>query len=148
MNHPNYCYQRQEMIKRVFRDETIKPGHIFYDNNCTLSYMVRDDPYFQNVGLSVDVFHFKCKHSEEDRWCQEHCNPAFFDELKGEGNTWLFNSSIAEQTNVWFGGYHSICREMTADRYAFFLDEMIIQKNRLLKVKLASQQRSPGNWPL
>ncbi|KAG1890516.1 uncharacterized protein F5891DRAFT_964873, partial [Suillus fuscotomentosus] len=137
-----------EMIKHMFCDETIKPGHIFYDNNCTLSYMVCNDPYFQNVGLLVDVFHFKCKHLEEDQWCQEHCNPTFFDELKGDNNTWLFNSSIAEQTNVWFGGYHSICREMTADRYVFLLDEMIIQKNRLLKVKLASQKRSPGNWPL
>ncbi|KAG1724071.1 hypothetical protein EDB19DRAFT_1897954 [Suillus lakei] len=123
-----------EMIKHVFCDETIKLSHIFYNNNCTLSYMVHDDPYFQNVGLSVD--------------CQEHCNPAFFDKLKGDDNTWLFNSSIAEQTNVWFGGYHSICCEMIADCYTFFLDEMIIQKNHLLKVKLASQQWSPGNWPL
>lgn len=30
---------------------------------------------FKNVRLTVDVFHFKCKHSEKDVFCQEHCNP-------------------------------------------------------------------------
>ncbi|KAF8833225.1 hypothetical protein BDN67DRAFT_992876 [Paxillus ammoniavirescens] len=113
----------------------IKPNHIFYDNNCTLSYMVRNDPYFKSIGLSVDVFHFKCKHSTEDEWCQQHCNPASFEDLVGEDGKWLFNSSIAEQTN------------MTADRYAFFLDEMIIQKNHLCKVKLEAEGCKPHNWP-
>ncbi|KIJ05333.1 hypothetical protein PAXINDRAFT_93606 [Paxillus involutus ATCC 200175] len=136
-----------EMIKRTFCDEFIKPNHIFYDNNCTLSYMVRNDPYFKSIGLSVDVFHFKCKHSTEDEWCQQHCNPASFEDLVGEDGKWLFNSSVAEQTNIWFGEYHSICREMTADRYAFFLDEMIIQKNCLCKVKLEVEGCKPHNWP-
>jgi len=52
------------------------------------------------MGLSVDVFHFKCKHFVEDEWCQSNCNPAKFDELKDESGGWRFNSSIAEQTNV------------------------------------------------
>ncbi|KAG2074202.1 hypothetical protein BDR04DRAFT_1151294 [Suillus decipiens] len=71
-----------EMIKRVFCDESIKPSHIFYDNNCTLLYHVCNDPYFKDVGLSVNVFHFQCKHLVKDAWCQEHCNPAHFDELQ------------------------------------------------------------------
>ncbi|KAG2355186.1 hypothetical protein BDR07DRAFT_1543642 [Suillus spraguei] len=137
-----------EMFKRVFHDESIKPSHIFYDKNCTLSYHVRNDPYFKSIGLSVNVFHFQCKHSIEDAWCQEHCNPAHFDELQDTSGNWLFNSSITEQTNVWFGGYHSICREMLMDRYVFFLDEIILQKNRLTKEKLHAEGRRPGNWPL
>ncbi|KAG2032178.1 hypothetical protein BDR03DRAFT_936104 [Suillus americanus] len=137
-----------EIIKRVFCDESIKPSHIFYNNKCTLSYHIRNDPYFKSVGLSVDVFHFQCKHSIEDAWCQDHCNPAYFDELQDASGNWLFNSSIAEQTNVWFGGYHSICHEMLMDRYVFFLDEMILQKNRLMKAKLHAEGRCPGNWPL
>jgi hypothetical protein len=88
--------------------------------------MVRDDPYFRNIGLSVDVFHFKCKHSVTDEFCQAHCNPASFPELATDEGKWHFNSSIAEQTNVWLGGYHAMCREMRVDRYTFFLDEMIM----------------------
>ena len=136
------------MIKRTFRDD-LKPSHIFFDNNCTLAKMVKDDPFFNNIGLSVDVFHFKSKHSITDTFCQSHCNPAAFPELEGEqGKAWFFNSSIAEQTNVWLGGYHSICREMLVDKYNFFLDEMIARRNRVTKAKLATQGYAPGNWPL
>lgn len=134
------CYQ--EMIKRVYRIPGLKPNHIFYDNNCTLSKMVRSDPFFDNIGLSVDVFHFKCKHSESDVWCNEHCNPASFPELMTE-NGWYFNSSIAEQTNVWFGGFHSICREMLVDKYNFFLDEMIMRRNRMTLSRLGKY--NPGH---
>jgi len=77
------------------------PEHIFFDNNCSLAKVVKDDPVFQNVGLTVDVFHFKCKHQETDTFCQMHCNPAAYPELQGEGNkAWYFNSSVVEQ---WYG---------------------------------------------
>ena len=46
-------------------------------------------------------------------------------------------TSILQQTNVWLGGYHSMCREMRVDKYNYFLDEMIMRKNRLMKAKLA-----------
>jgi hypothetical protein len=137
------------MIKRTFHED-IKPDHIFFDNNCTLAGMVRDgkDPFFDNIGLTVDVFHFKSKHSETDQFCQRNCNPAAYPELISEDNRgWFFNSSIAEQTNVWLGGYHSICREMLMDKYTFFLDEMILRRNRMTKEKLAKEGRSPQNWP-
>ncbi|KAJ3003540.1 hypothetical protein NUW54_g5242 [Trametes sanguinea] len=52
---------------------------------------------------------------------------------------WFFNSSIAEQTNVWAGGYHSIIREMHAVLYDFFLDEMILERNMATKQKLAAK---------
>ena len=45
--------------------------------------------------------------------------------------------SIAEQTNVWLGDFHSICREMSVDKYEFFLGEMIMMRNRRTKEKLA-----------
>lgn len=61
-----------------------------------------------------------------------------------DGDEWRFNSSIAEQTNVWFGGYHSMCREMQVDRFNFFLDEMIMRKNRLLHAKLEAEGAQPS----
>lgn len=115
------------------------PNHFAFDNNCQLLKHVQaqGDHAFDNVGLTVDVFHFKCKHSTKDNFCQENCNPAAYPELKGEnGEAWYFNTSIAEQTNVWLGGFHSIVREMTAIKYAFFLDEMIVQRNKKTKARL------------
>ena len=83
--------------------------------------MVATDLFFDDIGLSVDVFHFKSKHAVTNEFCQAHCNPAVFPELEGEnGKPWYFNSSIAEQTNVWLGGYHAICHEMLVDKYNFF----------------------------
>ncbi|EDR10781.1 uncharacterized protein LACBIDRAFT_324667 [Laccaria bicolor S238N-H82] len=89
-----------EMVKRTYHIPGTMPDHIFFDNNCQLAKIVQGDPAFRNVGLSVDVFHFKSKHSITDMFCQMMCNPASFPELKGEGDKlWYFNSSIAEQTN-------------------------------------------------
>ncbi|KAJ3725375.1 hypothetical protein C8R42DRAFT_640253 [Lentinula raphanica] len=51
--------------------------------------------------LPVDVFHFKSKHKESDEFCQKHCNPAQWTELVGDDGEWIFNSSAAEQSNVW-----------------------------------------------
>jgi hypothetical protein len=132
------------MIKRTFHKD-IKPEHIFFDNNCTLAKMVKDDPFFKEIGPTVDVF-FKSKHSENDLFCQQHCNPVAYPELIADDGSWFFNSSIAEQTNVWLGGYHSICREMLVDKYIFFLDEMIRRRNNLTKERLAKQGRRPRNW--
>lgn len=56
----------QEFIKRTFRISGQMPDHIFFDNNCSLAKHVKNDPDFSNVGLSVDVFHFSCKHSVTD----------------------------------------------------------------------------------
>ena len=61
--------------------------------------------------------------------------------------TWYFNSSKCEQLNVWLGGYHAILREMNADRYEFLLDELIMRKNKLLKVKLERDGHLPGYIP-
>lgn len=94
----------------------------------------------------MDVFHFKSKHSVNDHFCQEHCNPSAYDELLDDEGNWVFNTSIAEQNNVWVGGYDSICREMMVDRYNFFLDEMFMRKNRLTLAKLTSDGYAPRHW--
>ncbi|KAF8894187.1 hypothetical protein CPB84DRAFT_1816137 [Gymnopilus junonius] len=147
--HAEALYSVIEMIKCTYRVPGTKPDHIFFDNNCSIAKAVKTDPFFQNVGLTVDVFHFKCKHSEKDQFCQDHCNPTAYPELLGEGKQqWYFNSSIAEQTNSWLGGYHAICREMQAHRYNFFLDEMIRRRNIMTREKLAKGGCMPGTWPL
>ena len=85
------------MIKRTYRLPGTMPEHIFCDNNCSIKKIVKNDPVFHNVGLTVDVFHFNCKHSTADLFCQQNCNPAAYPELLGEGGKgWYFNSSIAE----------------------------------------------------
>ena len=67
----------------------------------------------------------------------------FPDVVGPDGKTWLFNSSIAEQTNVWLGGYHAMLREMGTVKFNFFLDEMIMRKNRMTKAKLESDGHFP-----
>ncbi|EIW78606.1 hypothetical protein CONPUDRAFT_27070, partial [Coniophora puteana RWD-64-598 SS2] len=69
--------------------------------------------------------------------CQKYCNPALFPDLQtDDGTGWWFNTSIAEQTNVWLGSYHAMVREMTSVRFNFFLDEMIRLRNIDLVEKL------------
>ncbi|KAG8916709.1 hypothetical protein FRC02_003630 [Tulasnella sp. 418] len=120
------------------------PSFLFYDNNCSLYKLLKSqgDRSMEEMGMPVDVFHFKSKHSVTDIVCQTHCNPAAFDGLT-EGDKWVFNSSIAEQTNVWFGRYHSIVREMRAVKYRFFLDEMIRQRNKWTIAKLEKEGKQP-----
>lgn len=131
------------MITRTYRIKDLMPNHIFFDNNCTLGKMVKNNPIFDNVGLTVDVFHFTCKHSITDTFCQENCNPSLYPELKTASGGWYFNSSVAEQTNVWLRGYHSMCREMCVDKYHYFLDEMIARKNRMTREKLDKDGMKP-----
>ncbi|KAF6764086.1 hypothetical protein DFP72DRAFT_999160 [Ephemerocybe angulata] len=126
-----------KFIEDTYKHHPMRPNHIVFDNNCSLSKHVKNKPFFKDIGLKVDAFHFGTKHSKSDDYCQEHCNPAHSPELLGEdGKKWFFNTSIAEQTNVWLGGFHAICREMTEVRYDFFLDEMIKMRNERVLRKL------------
>ena len=99
--------------------------------------------YFDSCALPVDVFHFKSKHKESDEDCGRNCNPYIWPELRTEEGTWRFNSSAAEQTNAWAKGFQSIVREMQADRYDFFLDEMVKCRNRILIKELARKGAAP-----
>jgi pyruvate dehydrogenase complex dehydrogenase (E1) component len=138
------------MLQKVFHVEGSMPEIVIYDNNCQLYQYLENNEIllYKTVGFPVDVFHWECKHAKSGIACSYHCNPMQFPELTGEdGKAWFFNSSVAEQTNVWLGGYHSILREMGADKYDFFLDEMIMRKNRLTKAKLEAAGVLPDYIP-
>ncbi|KAJ7023008.1 hypothetical protein C8F04DRAFT_1271905 [Mycena alexandri] len=124
-----------------------KPEHLIYDTNCDAKQQVLAHPdmwsWFTDVAMTVDVFHFLNKHSVTHTFCQEHCNPAKFPDLMTPDGHWYFNTSIAEQTNVWLGGYHSIVREMLPVKYNFFLDEMIRLRNVQTLAKLAADGHNP-----
>ena len=122
------------------------PEIVFYDNNCQLWFVVKKDQFFNNTKFPVDVFHFNCKHSKRDLFCQQNCNPASFPELKDDNGKWYFNSSAAEQTNSWLRKYTAICKEMVAFKFNFFLDEMIIRRNRNTLTRLARTGQQPGTW--
>lgn len=66
-----------------------------------------------------------------------------YPELLDTDGKFYFNSSIAEQTNVWFGSFHNICQEMTPVKYDFFLDEMILRRNRVTVTTLQAQGKLP-----
>ncbi|KAJ3967654.1 hypothetical protein EV361DRAFT_929610 [Lentinula raphanica] len=139
----------KDFLKSVYPDQRDLPDPIFYDNNCQLQahLQAQGDDYFQGVMLPVDVFHFKSKHKVSDEFCQRHCNPSQWKDLVGEDGSWVFNSSAAEQTNVWFGGYAAIVHEMLAHNCDFFLDEMILRRNEILVEKLRRNAKFPYHVP-
>ncbi|KAJ7135719.1 hypothetical protein C8R44DRAFT_848587 [Mycena epipterygia] len=143
----------REFWMKLFPTKASIPGVLWHDNNCSIVKMLRNDTdeylrnYFEDVALPVDVFHFKSKHKETDLDCGANCNPYLWPELRTEDGKWRFNSSAAEQTNAWFGGFHSIVREMPVERYNFFLDEMIKRRNHTLIKDLQKRRKAPGNIP-
>lgn len=136
------------MIEKVFPFSEALPSICHYDTNCKLyeHSEASKGTLHLRMGLPVDVFHWKTKHKKTDIACQVHCNPYNFPELLAEDG-WAFNSSIAEQTNVWLGGYHAILREMGVDKYNFLLDELVMRKNELTKAKLNNDGHIPSYIP-
>jgi hypothetical protein len=124
------------------------PSMFFYDDNCHLCRHLRvaHDTYLDKVGKPVDVFHFGRKKKEEDAFCATNCNPSAFPELM-EGDAWVFNSSACEQANGWFGKYRALTREMGAIRYNFYLDDMIMLRNRFTAEGLCCTGRKPHIVP-
>src|ERR1700761_252055 len=122
---------------------------MWHDNNCRIVAMLKKDKdsYFSKCALPVDVFHFKCKHKEGDVDCSRYCNPYIYPNLRTETGQWRFNSSAAEQTNAWFGGYQAIVQEMSAERYNFFLDEMIRRRNVVMVNLVRKRNQNPHNIP-
>ena len=139
----------QAMLDHVFPTPESQPSFAIYDTGCGLYKHSASQGHTLHLrmALPVDPFHHKSKHKQSDIECQLHCNPAQFPELLRPDGAWVFNTSIAEQTNVWLGGYHSILREMTVDRYNFFLDELIMRKNDATKAKLDLEGQLPSYIP-
>ncbi|PPR05018.1 hypothetical protein CVT24_010211 [Panaeolus cyanescens] len=141
--------QTVAMLKQVFRTPGSMPEFFIYDNCCGVynHLQAQKDPLLETVGFPVDAFHFESKHKKTDTVCQEHCNPRLFPELVNADGTWYFNSSKCEQFNSWLGGFRAIFREMSAERYNFLLDELIMRKNQALLQKLARRGYGPGYFP-
>ena len=137
------------MLKNAFSvPGAWKPEHVFYDTNCDARQQVENDPWFKDIGMCVDVWHFLNKHKVTHEYCQKNCNPYMYKELRDENGQWTFNTSVAEQTNAWLQGYHSMCREMLPARFDFFLDEMIRLKNIEVISKLERRGKNPREYDL
>ncbi|KAJ7168381.1 hypothetical protein C8R43DRAFT_877227 [Mycena crocata] len=136
--------------KATFPTPESTPEFFVFDNNCKLDAHQRaiGDRHFENTGKPVDVFHFTCKHKLTDHHCQLYCNPAAFPEMILKDGRWRFNTSICEQTNVWFGGFISNVQDMEVTRYNFFLDEMIKRRNRYTVAQLEVRGHSPWMIPM
>ncbi|KAJ7708797.1 hypothetical protein B0H17DRAFT_916967, partial [Mycena rosella] len=136
----------KEFLKTTFPPQFPRamPSFIYYDNNCNLlkHLLASGDHYFDHVGLPIDIFHATNHH--DDLFCTTHNSPALFPELTDAEGKPVFNSSVAEQTNAWFGGYQSIVREMSVPRYNFYLDEMIALRNRFLVAELKKDGHAPS----
>ena len=50
-------------------------------------------------------------------------------------------------TNAWLGGFQAMVREMRASRYDFFLDEMILWRNRIIIEDLQKSHQQPQVVP-
>ncbi|KDQ05857.1 hypothetical protein BOTBODRAFT_60845 [Botryobasidium botryosum FD-172 SS1] len=135
----------EEFVRKTFPTAASMPEYFFYDKNCLLWRYVqrRHQEHWKYTAMPVDVFHHNSKHKASDVDCQLHCNPAGFPEIITPDGHWIFNTSIAEQTNGWFGKYQAIVRDMEVVRFNFFLDEMIKRRNRVIIAQLKRDGHSP-----
>ncbi|KZT55013.1 hypothetical protein CALCODRAFT_417899, partial [Calocera cornea HHB12733] len=136
-----------KFLKSIFPMIRSMPQVLFFDNSCSLRRWLQDRPeaaHFKNTALVVDVFHYKSKHSQEDVFCSTHCNPAAYPDLYDVDNKrWTFNSSACEQANAWLRKYQGQLREMSAIRFEFFLDEVIMAKNEATVEDLRRRGHEP-----
>ncbi|KAI0310443.1 hypothetical protein OF83DRAFT_1228775 [Amylostereum chailletii] len=136
-------------LRYLFPTPYSLPHILFYNNACKLLKRIREaqeEAYFSHCKMPVDVFHMRTKHKDSDAFCGEHCNPITIPGLVKDGK-WRFNSSAAEMTNAWFGGFQSNVREMRPERFDFFLDEMIKQRNRMIVLDLQKRSLRPYSIP-
>ncbi|RPD55286.1 hypothetical protein L226DRAFT_468844 [Lentinus tigrinus ALCF2SS1-7] len=136
-------------LRALYPTQASLPGVLFYDNACSFKKHLDTigDTYFDRCAMPVDPFHAKTKHKESDTFCNQHCNAARFPDLILENKKWRFNSSAAEMTNAWLGGFQAMVREMRPPRYDFFLDEMILIRNRMIIEDLRRAGENPQEAP-
>ncbi|KAF7293790.1 hypothetical protein HMN09_01174700 [Mycena chlorophos] len=92
-------------VKTAFSvPNAVKPEHLVYDTNCDAKQQVDGNTYwswFDDVGMSVDVFHFLNKHDVGHTFCQENCTPYIFPEMMNDDMTgWYFNTSVAKRLSM------------------------------------------------
>lgn len=124
-----------------FLEETFPLGMlevVFYDNACRLTEHIyaghSDSSRFAGTVIPVDPFHHR-SHAESDQFCKLFTDPKLFPDIQDAGK-WIFNASAAELTNIWYGGFASMCRNMHSLAYNFFLEEMVYLRNAWLTKKL------------
>lgn len=114
------------------------PEVVFYDNACRLTEHIYhgdgDIKDFEGTVIPVDPFHHR-SHAGSDTFCQRFTDPKLFPDIQENGK-WIFNASAAELTNIWYGGFASMCRNMHSIKYNFFLEEMVALRNEWLIKKL------------
>ncbi|KAL1743599.1 hypothetical protein HDZ31DRAFT_40598 [Schizophyllum fasciatum] len=143
----------EQILRGTFPPEFpgAKPSYIFYDRNCRLRRFLENkgDKYFLGeVGLVVDVFHLQHAHSRSDDYCGLYCNPANYPELiSADGQGWRFNSEVCESNFTWYGSYAAIVRDMSAYRYNFYMDEMVMLHNEKVVEKLRQSGQRPHKIP-
>ncbi|KAH9823869.1 hypothetical protein DFH28DRAFT_1161758 [Melampsora americana] len=129
-----------------FLEETFPqamPEVVFYDNACRLTEHVytgqSDSSKFMGTVIPVDPFHHR-SHAESDEFCKLFTDPKLFPDIQENGR-WIFNASAAELTNIWYGGFASMCRNMHSLVYNLFLEEMVYLRNAWLTKRL---DKRPG----
>ena len=138
------------MVKKMFSvPGSHKPEHLIYNSNCNALKEVESwgDRWFVGVRMCVEAFYLWTKHKATDTFCSTQCDPKNYPDLINPDGSWYFNSSIAEQMNVWLGGYHAIVWEMLLVKFNFFLGEMIACHNQPLVLKMKMDRLVPQHAP-
>ena len=109
----------------------IKPDIIVYDDACHLEKYVQASNKFKRDSqraqlllqrtIVCDRFHFLL---HKDKWCKENCDPDKIKELIG------INTSVCEETNLWFGNFKHAVKHMNFERYNFFLFNLADEYNK------------------
>lgn len=122
---------------------------LFFDDNCSsLKHQkAQSITEFDDISQAVDRFHMKVKHKATDAFCQANCDWKKFPDLFTPEGDPRFNSSAAEMTNVWLSGFKNIVRNMKSARYRLFLDEMVLEKNRMTLKRIEQKGWAPYMIP-
>lgn len=117
--------QAANFSMNIIQNSNNWPQYLIYDNGCSLSKyvsnvasqkfkLVSERSYILlNTKIVVDRFHFS-KHSENNKYCKEKCNPDDYDQLKN------VNTEACEQTNYWLSGYKHATKHMNDINFYFF----------------------------
>ncbi len=128
-------------LKEVYPSQQDRPAYICIDKACLVmkTAVIQQTPWEewkQTTRFIVDSYHY-INHKATDRICRTWCNPSPQDgsapNLVGEridkdGNTVKvreFNTEACEQLNAWLGGFESILKRMTVNKFNWFLHVMI-----------------------
>ena len=130
-----------DWLKEVYPSQEDRPAYICIDKACLVmkTAVIQRTPWEewkQTTRFIVDSYHY-INHKATDQICRTWCNPSPQDgsapNLVGEridkdGNTIKvreFNTKACEQLNAWLGGFESILKRMTVNKFNWFLHVML-----------------------